>query len=776
MEIDEHYFDDMEQADVGEGDMPKYRYQSFSTMSRSAPIDISGAFAMQGGEYAPYANMGVVYGGTLSSGSQTYDLTQLNYQIRSGSPQHLFATYSPNLGRLATAGYTGSGEPLRVPLASGYNIAFPSGYFLDGSYYSNNTYKNSWWTPALINEFSGNVANWYKNSLCLGFRYATTVLYVSVKGYDETFSSTGSGPLDEFDFDAYPNITQISYTIYSGNKNNRSDNVTKSRLGSFCNPWRDTIKAQDVRFNNDTLQYEEIDRTDLYGMGYNMVHQGSHFFYSDSRVKSTSYGTAANPVTKRKDTYGWFGCLRGLYSKLVKNETTDGVLYAAHLTKEECCKVVSTFGLYWTGTQSVAATATTGSGATDDLLRLPVAKNGVYYGDYVTGVKIREQPNADWGIDPDEPFEWWDDNGVTDNPDINDYTEDMPLNTPTITPFGVFNRAYAMSINGLNNLADFLWNRSDTVFESLVQALKLYGDDPMQALIDCRMYPFDVFSKSGGGVSQHITIGRYQTDIIGLHMGNVSNAIIDLGSCQWRLYHKEAYGSKCFLDYAPYSTGILYVPYVGEFTLNADVYAGHEVSVKLVVDFMTGSCQCVIYSDGCLAETRAGQIGVNVPFSSVNAAQWASGVMSGIGQSLQGLIGAATSVSPMGNGGKGVNLSKAGVPSLKIDVGQLAGGLSDAASGVYHSVYTPLPVEQKGLPSSAASQWLPQRCYLIIYTPKVIAPNSYGSSVGYACEKTSTLGELSGFTRCVNPDVTGFGGTQIEKQLLETWLQNGVDL
>ena len=745
MELNDNFYTDVN-TEVDED--YSLRYSPFSSLPLNSQFDVSGAFGMCGGAFSPLCNQGVIYGGDfyqrdLSIEGDTQfnhcDMTICNTGFATSNVKPLFFTRQTRIS--GQGGWSDS-----VPFGrNNKSLGTVSSY--TKIWDDDNPSAQFWWAPN-ARSYSGQLAFSYSGALLTGFKYYGMVALIRVTGYDPYLAQSHTDYFDDYDFNSYPNITEIRAEYYYGTNTERNYGTTELQYLTIGTTYSDVPPVNFVDWNTLHTSYNVVTKTAEYSPAYNLVTKNTLFSAGE---ESSTAVTGHKSTTGGYDTRANGGRLVGLYSMLQHGETLDmsnKTLYYCPMTKEIASKVVSTYGTYWTGTKRVATSATTGSGATDDLLRLPVAQNGVYYGDYVKGKDIKNAPNADWGSDPDDPFDWWGDNGVTPNPDTNDYTDKTPLNKPSLTAFGAFNRAYAMTQSGLNSLADYLWNRSDSVFQGLVDGLALMGNNPMDAIIDCRMYPFDVLTMLGGGGSQYITLGRSKTEVTGVHLGNVTNCIIDLGTAEFRRYYSERLGRDCFLDYEPYTTGEVYIPYVGTVALNSSIYAGHNVNVKLIVDFQTGACEAVIFKDLIATDFKSGVIGDDIPMTGVNAAQWANGVVSSV---LQGGAGIAN-----------------------IATGNTVGGAFQVANAVVSGFNNPLPITEKGNASSACGQWLPQQAYLIVHSPITKVPNSYGSTIGYACEYTSTLGSNRGFTVCADVNINGGFATESERKEIEDLLKGGI--
>ena len=345
-------------------------------------------------------------------------------------------------------------------------------------------------------------------------------------------------------------------------------------------------------------------------------------------------------------------------------------------------------------------------------------------------------------IDSDNPLDVVE---IMDTSDIdtNNYTDDVPLNTPTITAAGKFNRYYALSEYDLSLLLDFLYTNNQSAISDMLDGLKLNGENPMNFLISLKMFPFDLTE-----------YGDYETEIIGFGNGvstgitaeklNDFTAVIDLGSCKFRAYNKN------FFDYEPYTTAKLYIPYCGEVSISTAQCVGHEIGVKLIVDIVTGSCCGVVCCDKIPISYSNGNIAVEIAVTGENATQYMTRGLSDVGRMVGGVV-------------SGLNGNTSGFAS--------------ALLGAYDFNNMATPLETNGTSTAQTNFFKPQYCYFVVQSPILLPTERYGYNVGYACEVTRTLNEISGFTVCQNvTNITPSNATLDEIEEIKTLLESGVYL
>ena len=419
------------------------------------------------------------------------------------------------------------------------------------------------------------------------------------------------------------------------------------------------------------------------------------------------------------------------------------------------------FGLYYTGTQSVAESLALNL---DDLYLGTMSNiTGATDGDYIAfSSKDTPEQAAGKSAMANEATTFDDDPMSDPNPnytgritpedeDPNNYVNKIELSKPKLSTVDVFNRSYAITAASLRVLADDLWNADDDKFSEIVDGLKLMGENPMNGLIDCRLYPFDITQMVQTAGSQPIVIGRTTLTVSGVKLTNDINAVIDLGSCKFMAYNKN------FLDYSPYTTGRLVLPYCGTIPIDCAEFVGHTISAKMIIDIITGACCCCVFLDNVLTITAQGVCGVSIPMTGTDSASYASGVVSGLANAVIGVINA------------GVGLATGNVLQAGAGVAEVLGGAAKATQ-------TPVQYAQSGTATPSCNNWLPQMAYFVVDCPIPNVPDDYGHCVGYACEIYDNLSEFSGFTVITNPDLTGFAATETEKEMIKSLMQEGIYL
>lgn len=331
----------------------------------------------------------------------------------------------------------------------------------------------------------------------------------------------------------------------------------------------------------------------------------------------------------------------------------------------------------------------------------------------------------------------------TSDPDTNQYVDQTPLNEPDITAVGKFNKYYALSAEDVEDLADFLYTNNSSVISDILDGLKLNGENPMNFLISLKMFPFDI-TEYANVTSSNIRFGNGVDTGVLAYQVNDFKATIHLGECQFRRYFKN------FYDYEPYTNAKIYIPYCGEVTIQTAQCVGHTIKVDLIVDLITGACCGVVFCDDIAIAYSEGNISAEIPITGENATQYVSQAMSALPQLIN-------------NGA-----SFAG--------GDINSGLG-LIKGAYDFTHMPTALEKSGSQTPTINFFKPQYCYFVVQSPVLLPTSAYASQVGYACEVTKKLGDLTGFTVCANVEnITPPNATAEEIEMIKNLLETGVYL
>ena len=362
--------------------------------------------------------------------------------------------------------------------------------------------------------------------------------------------------------------------------------------------------------------------------------------------------------------------------------------------------------------------------------------------------------------------------GQTDNPSGGGDGDGDNFSDPIDFPSAPYSPAslggyltLVQSPSELAGLTTVLWK---PVIRDLSDALKVYfnTDNLTNSVLSIMYYPLDLAAMSLGlKHSDNIRIAWSTDNISADIMANNVSHEIDAG------YYDvtEYYGS--FLDYSPYTTIDIWLPYIGYKPLDIDAIMGKTIRVKYFVDFVDGLATAVIFADDQPINNYTGQLGIDLAVTGRdNAAkvrQTIDSVMTavtGVNKAVGGVTqGAAQAYA--GNVGGSVN-ALSGVTSTLTNVGMT--GLQTAVQQPQTVIYG----------TAGGENWLsmPQKCHLKITRTVAASPASYINEMGYPTTYTNTVSKFTGYLKCaaVFGDFTGIPADDADE--IQSLLNSGIHI
>jgi hypothetical protein len=287
-------------------------------------------------------------------------------------------------------------------------------------------------------------------------------------------------------------------------------------------------------------------------------------------------------------------------------------------------------------------------------------------------------------------------------------------------------------------LGDYLWS---SAFD--INTLKKLFGDPMEAIIGLSIVPIN--PPAAG--SKNVKIGDVDT---GISMPYINRQFVekDLGS----ITIDPVIGS--FMDYSQTRVSI-YLPYVGFRTLDTADVMGTTLSIKYIIDVLTGGCNAVINVSGKGAIYQFnGSCIANVPLSQINYSGAIQNAVSAIGSGITTAVGGAT-----GN----VAVTAMGVAGL-------------AANAANTALNSKPDIQRSGSMGGAAGLCSVQFPYVVIERPRLSVPADYGKFYGNTLNVNMTLGACHGYTVVDEIHLDGVICTENERDELMKMLKEGVIL
>lgn len=395
-----------------------------------------------------------------------------------------------------------------------------------------------------------------------------------------------------------------------------------------------------------------------------------------------------------------------------------------------------------------------------------------------------------------------------------------PLPTLSFAATG-FCRIYNPTLTQLQALASYMW--TDTTFlQTVINHAKQLLENPMEAIISLSMVPVspDI------GASETVKVLFIST---GVSMAPVTNQFKEIDCGTLSLPVEDQYGAA--LDYNPYTSIDLYLPYIGQVTIDIDEVMYKTMHCVYRIDVVTGMCVACISvlegTDGVAGETVlyqfAGHCGVQMPLTSADFSGYVGAIISatkmvaGIAAAGAGAPGLAAGIigapSPQTSrtssvtteSGGGATWSNYATTRNPKTGRQITAATSGGESSVKPRVTTRETTHTADPPSfgelamrgavntvdgvmggkmhvdhsggfTGTSGYIAgvRRPYAIIKHPNQCYPENYAGYKGYPAMIYMNLGDCEGYTEVHDIQITGMSATNPELGELAELLKTGV--
>ena len=307
---------------------------------------------------------------------------------------------------------------------------------------------------------------------------------------------------------------------------------------------------------------------------------------------------------------------------------------------------------------------------------------------------------------------------------------------------------------------DNFWHSVGVVFSN---DFSINPADMMKYFIFLRYYPFDL-----SGVSSQTTTGIYigrSTIPITMAAGieyprrikrniyTISGGTVDVKLPQ--------YDTGDFFVSDPATQVIVHVPFCGSVQLAASEVYGKTLSLKFLVDLQTGAIMAtlsVASNTQYIVATLAGTCGAEIQITANNNIEF-----------LNRIAAVAT-----GTVSTGATMATQGAKIAGAE-GAAAGAVAGALTGTVSALagLPPVTVHKQGATTGFTNYGGDNQAYITIQIVKHKNPDTYAQSIGYLSNKKARIGDLSGYTEMINPDLSGIAAHQDEIAEIYRILQAG---
>ena len=285
---------------------------------------------------------------------------------------------------------------------------------------------------------------------------------------------------------------------------------------------------------------------------------------------------------------------------------------------------------------------------------------------------------------------------------------------------------YQLTSAQLEQFKNYLWG------DNFIQDIKLVNSNPMENIVGIKRFPISAGISGSGSVI----------------VGNVNTGVSASICARTRTITKTISVPshyKNFLDYAPYTSVSLYLPFVGVIEVDTNRVIGKSIEIKCSIDYVQGTCVYYIYDyKHCLLGQYSGMCAIDSPVTGNNNAQ-------------------VTSAYVTGGGSTAINLATGNIVSATMTA------LSTAQ--VKHHYDT------KGSFNSACLGGANQNIVLVVDYPMYQNLSKFNHTKGRKCNLSKKISDLKGYTVFNDSiDLSGIGGTKEEIEELKNLMIGGVYL
>ena len=415
--------------------------------------------------------------------------------------------------------------------------------------------------------------------------------------------------------------------------------------------------------------------------------------------------------------------------------------------------------------------------------------NGITTGDYKDGLDAIRLPNSEW-IDAREGSGY--NPGVTPESDLDNVTG-RNLN------FWASSKYYLMTQDDLNkflHVVNGLYTGGSTPEEKAEEVQNMQvdfkGSNPSDYIVALYGIPFQwVWQRTS---FQPVMLGPVEilhndvlSDTTVMQVNPDSDCTLLFGEIS-----VPALGN--FLDYAPYTKMMLYVPFVGTIDIDPVDYAGQTMRVEGKLDKQTGELAIRVMRNGAtVTNTLTANLYIQIPITAQAMGNYENNLhqlqMAGFNRALGNLtgavtggvsIGAAAAASGDGGGGSTGGLSPTAPISMAANLISLPVTMADYDYRITHCQPS---VFYSSSASSANQAKFYRKCKLFIKRPVMLSSYStvegkaaYAHTVGHACSIIGTIADsgISGFCQVGSIDLSGVSATVEEINAIKQALSKGV--
>lgn len=380
-------------------------------------------------------------------------------------------------------------------------------------------------------------------------------------------------------------------------------------------------------------------------------------------------------------------------------------------------------------------------------------------------------------IDDDENI--WESTDYTGDRIFPDFNRNLHLLARSFTTF------YDLSQIDVNALVTNLSNTASTFWEALGTSIDTKQENLLPYIVSLRYYPFQIFEDSDTaittlqfGFDSDGTINLVSSSSLSSYRLANNTKVYNLGS----VTIPTKYSNKCFLDFDPYTTTFIYLPFLGYVELKSIDVIEETLTLYCSLDLVTGLGTYYLYNGNKVILTESCSIGSDITVSANDIVTQSEKMTHAYFNQANTVVSTISDVGEMHDNMKynvipdssGVTVSR---EFRKQDVENVA---HDSLKLVENAVNISMASRNVPVKVTSGSGFGNINTVLtpmvFVHRPSLVIPAKYGHNFGYVVYETHRLEEMSGYTVCSNPDLSGIYATEEEKNIIRNYLTTGIFL
>lgn len=332
--------------------------------------------------------------------------------------------------------------------------------------------------------------------------------------------------------------------------------------------------------------------------------------------------------------------------------------------------------------------------------------------------------------------------GLGDRDETTETVETSPIPVAAATRSGMVT-AFVPTWGEIQDVADALLDPN--IFQILASTVVRASD----VIIGLSVFPCSIPANSVATVTANFLGINIGTGVVA-HVADDQYVEIPCGDLQI-----NEYWGNC-LDYNPYTTISIFLPFCGMYELDADEVMGKTINVSYRIDIFSGACLATIKINGSVFYQYTGQCSSQIPLNSVSFDNFLSSMIdlgvataTGVG-AVKGAAGTVAEAESSFDAAKSSEALSAfddmmaakdkytkvkensGVSILGATVNSVIGG-----KGFY---------SHAGAIGGSPGFLAVKKPFVIIKRPEQVIPSMYGKFHGYPSNTTAKLQDLVGYT------------------------------